>query len=638
MRTWRSVGFVPATLHHTSLAVFAACVALLVQGCAVLPFYKHPNQPEQPPPNEAVGTYNASLVVPWQYNFAAADEAQAADCRRYLSTRTLAPGRTSDPCTGIPRDRNFVALALSGGGSRSAALSAAVLWELDRIGLLRQVDVISAVSGGAQAAALYALMHDAADVGASETVEDRFILKPDDPSNFVEVFNRNLAADWFASLLMPWHLSAYSTTYLDRTDVMADTFADNYYPRGPWYDINWGMRFRDINPKRPNLIIGAVDMSLRLDANEVPKGIAGRCFTLSYEEFHDALKSDLHDFPISQAVMASSAYPGLFHYISLRDFSRTTPQGDDAYIHLTDGGVRDHLALVPLNAMLRRFAEGKLLMNLRPADITQACEFSRGARTPEEDDPSARSGGPPDAPSEAAAALPDKILVFAVDAGRPPRGFPEDNADPRGYLTERLLPIDKVVDAVDTTLDDQRALRAMELIELRKHLTGKKGREQAVESCIDEAGESVEKLTDCLTRLQDAQPGKKDGVFGRDCCPIIGLGVHDFTKYAAHRFGPLNSDDLDSDKPWGADLITLECLEDNDNGSGRPDSLYSRIRKMQLGLSLASDEVMTIKQAARALVDAMVADFCDAETGGLAGIVEIPCQPPPVRRSIRCGI
>lgn len=55
------------------------------------------------------------------------------------------------------RDGRFVGLALSGGGSRSVVFGAAVLKELDRVGILRQVDVLSAVSGGALPAAYYAL-------------------------------------------------------------------------------------------------------------------------------------------------------------------------------------------------------------------------------------------------------------------------------------------------------------------------------------------------------------------------------------------------------------------------------------------------------------------------------------------------
>src|SRR2546425_7415806 len=55
------------------------------------------------------------------------------------------------------KDGRFIGLALSGGGSRSANFSAAVMLELQRLGILEQVDVISAVSGGALTAAYYGL-------------------------------------------------------------------------------------------------------------------------------------------------------------------------------------------------------------------------------------------------------------------------------------------------------------------------------------------------------------------------------------------------------------------------------------------------------------------------------------------------
>ena len=53
-------------------------------------------------------------------------------------------------------DGRFVGLAFSGGGSRAAVFGAAVMKELDRVGLLSQADVLSAVSGGGLPAAAYA--------------------------------------------------------------------------------------------------------------------------------------------------------------------------------------------------------------------------------------------------------------------------------------------------------------------------------------------------------------------------------------------------------------------------------------------------------------------------------------------------
>ena len=624
----------PAFRHLLCDLLVVALIGL--QGCAVLPFYTHINEEAGSEPPTAVGSYNASLNVPWDYDFSRTSEAEAAACRRYLSTGLSTNGDQGNPCAAIPRDRNFVALALSGGGSRSAAFSAAIMWELHRLGVLQHVDVISAVSGGAQAAALYALLRDPADVQAANRLGNRFVLDRQDSSSFVDVFNRNLTGDWFVSLFLPWHLSAFSVSYFDRTDVMADTYADNYYPRGSWTDINWGLRFRDINPKRPNLMINAVDMSLRLDENDVPMGIAGRCFAFSYEGFRYGLASDLHDFPIAQAVMASSAYPGIYHYLSIKDFARSRQMGHDVYVHLADGGIRDHLALVPINAMLRRFAEGRSLSGFHADEIGRACEFSRGARVRShgavEASPIAKRG-----PSAAHhRKLPEKILVIVIDGGKPPSGYDEGDADPRAEVADYLVPVTKAIDAIDTTLDDQRALRVVELLSLRRHLTGKRLMELGVRRCMAQSGRSVTELAQCLSEAHRVLNTRSGGVFGPDCCPIIGLGVHNFTKFADLQFGPINLYDLDSNHVWGADHVTLECLEDNNYGRGQPDSAYSTIRKMRISLFLSSGELKTIKAAARAVVDEMIADFCDRDTGRLAGVEGIGCTPPVVPREVGC--
>ena len=620
-----------------SFPLFAAVAAFMpvLPGCSLIPLYEHPNHEATVEPAPLTGTYNASLNVPWSYDFTAVSEARAAACRRALASDGLTAGG-AQACDGIPRDSNFVALAISGGGSRSAALAAAIMWELNRMGVLKHVDVISAVSGGAQAAALYTLMYDEADVAGSRPVEDRYVLKSDDPANFVGVFDNNLTLNWLTSLFAPWHLGPYLVTYLDRTDVMADSFADNYYPRGGPFDINWGMRFLDLNPKRPNLLVGATDMTLRQTANGVPAGIAGECFTFSYEEFVRDLKSDLHDFPISQAIMASSAYPGVFNYLSIRDFNRALPDQGAAYIHLADGGIRDHLGLVPISAMLRRFAAGRPLTGMGSDDIARACEFSRGTLNYSRTLPEGRPTGPDTPARQVTAPLPEKILTLVIDAGRPPRGYPEDDADPRANFFERVVPVEKVIDAVDASLDDQRALRAVELINLRRHLTGKALFEADIRNCLKHKGATTAELTACLEQAQAREAVSRRGVFGAECCPIIGLGVHDFTKFADQKFGPLNSDDLDADEVWGADHITLECLADNDHGRGKTDSLYAKIRKMDIGLSLNSQELKTIRRAAGALVDAMVADFCDPETHLLAGVPGITCTPPDVPQDTEC--
>jgi predicted acylesterase/phospholipase RssA len=72
------------------------------------------------------------------------------------------PERSIDRCLAdaTRRDPDFIALAFSGGGSRAAVFSAAVMFELRRHGILQRADVLSSASGGSVAAALYAASCD----------------------------------------------------------------------------------------------------------------------------------------------------------------------------------------------------------------------------------------------------------------------------------------------------------------------------------------------------------------------------------------------------------------------------------------------------------------------------------------------
>ncbi|MFM8550770.1 MAG: patatin-like phospholipase family protein, partial [Nitrospiraceae bacterium] len=102
----------------------------------------------------ASASYLASYDVPWDLDPA---------CRNQV-TVVLSPPQTEPvkpkALACLRTNRDFVGLAMSGGGSRAAVFSAAVLFELHRYGLLQQTDVMSSVSGGSFAAAFYALSCD----------------------------------------------------------------------------------------------------------------------------------------------------------------------------------------------------------------------------------------------------------------------------------------------------------------------------------------------------------------------------------------------------------------------------------------------------------------------------------------------
>jgi len=122
----------------------AVCLlSLFFTSCAIIPLYSHSNkktdrrsrftqQPEEKVPS---GAYLASYDVKWDLNWECRNKWKVTDSNVSLPTAQCARD-----------DENFVAIAISGGGSRSAIFSAAVFFELERYGILQQADVISSVT------------------------------------------------------------------------------------------------------------------------------------------------------------------------------------------------------------------------------------------------------------------------------------------------------------------------------------------------------------------------------------------------------------------------------------------------------------------------------------------------------------
>ncbi len=227
----------------------------------------------------------------------------------------------------------LVILALSGGGSRAAYWSGNVMLALEDVfaqegwNLLHEVDAISSVSGGSLPAAYYAITGDSEEEASklpSKRVWNRDTVRA--------LMRRNYRLRWVGSWFLPVNIARFWFTAYDRSDIMAQTFADNLYDQPM---MGRDLRFRDINPNRPNLIINATD------------GTAdhfGQPFTFTTEQFQ-RLDSDLADYKIARAVMASAAFPGAFNYMTLRDYST-----DGHYYHVFDGGNYDNLGL--LSALL----------------------------------------------------------------------------------------------------------------------------------------------------------------------------------------------------------------------------------------------------------------------------------------------
>lgn len=221
----------------------------------------------------------------------------------------------------------LVLLALSGGGSRAALFSSLVMLSLDEIQvqgstLLKEVDAISSVSGGSLAASYYAISKDP---GPAVEMQDRIW----DRDTATELMSRNYRNRWIANWFWPKNIFYYWFTAYNRSDIMATTFADNFLDTR---HIGTDYKFRDINPARPTLLINST--------NGTRGEKFGEIFTFTVEHFSD-LRSDLADYDIARAVMASASFPSVFNYMHLRDYR----SNDKKYTHLFDGGSNDNLGL-----------------------------------------------------------------------------------------------------------------------------------------------------------------------------------------------------------------------------------------------------------------------------------------------------
>jgi predicted acylesterase/phospholipase RssA len=222
------------------------------------------------------------------------------------------------------KDGRFVALAISGGGSRAANFGAAVMLELRRRGWLEQVDVMSGVSGGAMPIAYYAL-------GPEKTgpFEDRPVR---------DALGSDFQASWFWRWLLPHNIVRFWLSDFTRSDIMVQVFNSRLYQDAT---------FADLRP-HPKILINA---TVRNDHTR---------FTFTDNRFR-TLRSNLARYQIANAVNASSAFPGLFDDVTLEHYG--TPS---SYIHLYDGGPMDNLGVQAILEFLSRVVVGTSLDTLFP--------------------------------------------------------------------------------------------------------------------------------------------------------------------------------------------------------------------------------------------------------------------------------
>ncbi|TAM99717.1 MAG: patatin-like phospholipase family protein, partial [Rhodanobacteraceae bacterium] len=177
-------------------------------------------------------------------------------------------------------DGTFVVLAFSGGGTRAAAFSYGVLEKLRHTSvtvagktqpMLDLVNVITSVSGGSYTAAYYGLFGNR----IFSDFAPRFLY-------------RNWERDLVFQILRPDHLLSIGAKDYNRSDVITAYLDRTLFDHKTFADMS--------RNGLPFIIINASDLN------------NGMTFSFIQQQF-DFLCSDLSNYPVANAVMASSAVP-----------------------------------------------------------------------------------------------------------------------------------------------------------------------------------------------------------------------------------------------------------------------------------------------------------------------------------------
>ncbi len=204
-----------------------------------------------------------------------------------------------------PTNNVFVGVAISGGGSRAANFSLAIFEELERYGFLDNLSAISSVSGGSLTAAYYALFRNTPE-WSWDTAREQM--------------RTNLFRHFILKYLLPHNLLLTAFTHYDRSDVMAEVFDDVLFH---------GKTFRDLGPVGPKLHINATLLEGENHMQSSLSFINPGPWSFTSDAFRIYLNSDLDTYPISYAVMASGAMPGVFNNVTVQSYAPSDVTHDE---------------------------------------------------------------------------------------------------------------------------------------------------------------------------------------------------------------------------------------------------------------------------------------------------------------------
>ena len=235
------------------------------------------------------------------------------DSKMEVATRTSENLTKNELSNGV-----FVGIALSGGGSRAANFSSAVLLELKTLGILEKTTAISSVSGSSLPAAYYGL----------------YPKRWDDAKDIREQMLKDYELRWIGRWFLPQNILLYWNTNFSRSDIMKEVLDSNLFDN---------QTFADMGKGQPRILINSTTLS------------EGKGFVFSKEQFN-GIGSRIDTYPVANAVMASSAFPGAFHDITLKDYSISDTEH---YEHVLDGGPSDNLGVTTLLNMIKRLPKAE---------------------------------------------------------------------------------------------------------------------------------------------------------------------------------------------------------------------------------------------------------------------------------------
>jgi NTE family protein len=273
--------------------------------------------------------------------------------------RTWSGALGSQPTVGAierytPRtERRGIALCLSGGGYRAALFHLGAVRRLNELGILTQIDTVSAVSGGSIFAAhLTRSAQQWPALGRAVPNWDEVIATP-----FRRFTKRNLRTLPLARRALPWNWR--------NSQVGVQALARLYE------QFLVSTRFHEL-PQRPRFVFCATDLPFGVNwifDSGVIKGKKGRK-SADRDCRHDfdetagfmgdyqvGYLGPIAEWPVARAVAASSCFPPIFSPLSVgvdpatfRGGAYCEPDRDHliANIRLSDGGIYDNLGLEPV--------------------------------------------------------------------------------------------------------------------------------------------------------------------------------------------------------------------------------------------------------------------------------------------------